>query len=89
MPLGAFAGVLQARALAARRGEFLTSRTAMDVRRAALASVPGKLSIVLLWGTGVAALVWAIHSNPRNPFFIWLAGYTSFSMARDLDHLTK
>jgi hypothetical protein len=82
--VGAVAGVLQARAMAVRPKQFLTSGTTMDVRRAILASMPGKLSLVLLWGTAASSLVWAIRSNPSNPFFIWIAGYTSFAVARDL-----
>jgi hypothetical protein len=83
VPLGLLAGVLQARALAANPGGFRSSETAMDVRRALLSTSAGKLSIVLLWGTGILALVWAVAVNPSNPILIWVAGQASFSLARE------
>jgi hypothetical protein len=83
VPLGIAAGVAQVRALAANPEGFRSSKTAIEVRRALLSTASGKLSVVLLWGTGVFALIWAIAVNPSNPIIVWLAGQASFSLARE------
>jgi hypothetical protein len=83
LSLGVVAGLLQARALSATPDTFRSAGTAMEVRRALVSTLPGKLSIILLWGTGAAALVWAVVADPSNPILIWLAGYASFSVARE------
>ncbi|HTE41759.1 MAG TPA: hypothetical protein VK629_13080 [Steroidobacteraceae bacterium] len=83
LSLGVIAGLLQARALSVTPDRFRSAATTTDVRRALVSTFPGKLSIFLLWATGAVALVWAIVANPSNPIFIWLAGYASFSVARE------
>ena len=83
LPLGILAGASQTRALAANREAFRSSQTALEVRRALVSTRAGKLSVVLLWGTGILALVWAIAVRPSNPVVVWLAGQASFSLARE------
>lgn len=84
LPLGVLAGALRARALNDRQVEFLQAKTTMEVRRALVASLSGTVSIVLLRATFVISLFWIVDVNTHARFFVWLSGFASFSLARNL-----
>lgn len=44
----------------------------------------GKLSIALLWGAAAVAIVWSLTGKSDNPVAVWLSGYASFALAREL-----
>src|SRR5262245_54189540 len=50
---GVATGVLQRISVRSSRSDFARSHTAIEVRRAFMSNRPGKLSIGLLWATGV------------------------------------
>lgn len=84
LALGASAGFLQTAALRRNSDVFRSTSSAMAVRRALMKSVPGKLSITLLWANlaSMVILFWPPVSLQA------IAGFygclCSFSLARDL-----
>ena len=82
--LGAIAGCLQAIALRHSAEAFRASQTAMQVREAMMSTSSGKLSIALLWGAAAVAIVWSLTGKSDNPVAVWLSGYASFALAREL-----
>ena len=82
---GSVAGVLQGRALRAAPGAFATTVTAMDVRRALIASRDGKLAISLGWVTAAVLVVPALYFRPILLAGVpWLTGYLAFMFGRDI-----
>jgi hypothetical protein len=81
---GFVAGVLQSKAIAASPTAFRTAETWVAVRRFLVRSVPGKLSIWLLWANGIGTLcLIAFGGAIASPTTV-LASYASFGLAREL-----
>ena len=83
--VGLVAGALQGRALRAAPGAFAATVTAMDVRRALIASRDGKLAISLGWVTSALLIVPSIYFRPILLAGVpWLMGYLAFMLGRDI-----
>jgi hypothetical protein len=81
--LGFVAGLCQLHALREEAPRFLPAKTAVEVRRAMMASRFGRYAIYLLW-VSAAILLLCVVTQPDRRLFSWLAGYAAFSLARDL-----
>ena len=85
LPVGAWAGTLQLHALRETPAVFLKTRTMMDVRDALRSSSSGRLYGRVFWILMLFLLILAIWLQPRRQVSLGiLAGYCSFSFARDL-----
>lgn len=80
---GLFAGLLQARSIYSHRSEFLSARTALQVRAALTSSVPGKASIALLWLASFALIALLIHGGEYATVQTIVGSYATFSLARE------
>jgi hypothetical protein len=82
--LGAVGGVLQARALSSHPAEFAKTETALDVRRALLASRDGERAIRLGWTCAFLLFVasFLLGGDLLAPAR-WLTGYLVFMAVRD------
>ena len=80
---GAVAGFLQFRAIRATATQLVMATTAIQVRRVLRNSAPGKYSIYLLWAFGVSLIAMGLSAGFDNPLVIFLAGYSSFALARE------
>ena len=82
---GAWAGILQGKALRQDAERFRNANTASDVRRIMVASREGKRAITLGWLSGVLLLAPAAMSETTvlmvGKFF---AGYCTFMLVRDI-----
>jgi hypothetical protein len=82
---GAWAGLLQRKALRKDAELFRAADTAWDVRRAMVASPEGKRTITLGWMSAAMLLVVAVDSNSLFLVFAkFFAGYFSFVLLRDV-----
>jgi hypothetical protein len=80
---GIVAGLLQTRALLGHRSTFLRAETALEVRRALVASLPGKLAVAMVWIKGVALLVLVLSRGEYANLQTILGCYASFALARE------
>jgi hypothetical protein len=81
--LGLSLGLLQQRAIQLAPAELVSSRTAMDVRRALSATPPGRWSISLLWAGFAALVVVALMTGGvRWPYSV-LAGFSAQNLLRE------
>jgi hypothetical protein len=82
---GLGAGLLQSRALKANPGAFAAAVTAIDVRRALLATRGGTLAVALGWLCALALVGTAVLSRAGiGAIAVWFGGYAAFMLARDL-----
>ena len=79
---GAVTGALQRLSIRTSPADFARSQTALEVRRALMSNRPGKLSIAVLWATGVVLLIVAL-TRASSPLLEFAAGYASFMLARE------
>ena len=80
---GVVTGALQRRSVRLSPGAFAQAKSALEMRRAFMSNQPGKLSIRLVWGTGIVLLVVAFVQMGSPPISL-IAGYASFMVAREL-----
>jgi hypothetical protein len=81
---GLVAGLLQARAIASAPAAFAATATASDVRRQFVASLPGKLSVAVMWAGAlvIAWLTWRFSLAFFGATFG--AGYLTLMFVRDV-----
>jgi hypothetical protein len=80
---GIVAGMLQTRAPRGHRTSFRRAETALEVRHALVASVPGKLAVAMVWINAVALLVLVLSRREYANLQTVLGCYASFAFARE------
>jgi len=80
---GLAAGLLQRGSMRSSPSLFAEAQSALDVRRAFMSNVPGKLSVALLWVTGLSLIVVGV-AGPGAPLVAFSAGYFSFMFVREV-----
>lgn len=80
---GVVSGALQRRSVHLSPGAFAQAKSALEVRRAFMSNQPGKLSIKLLWVSGIVLLAVAFVGVGSPPIRL-IAGYASFMVAREV-----
>jgi hypothetical protein len=80
---GIVAGMLQTLALREHRASFRRAETALEVRRAFVASLPGKVGVAMVWITAVALLVLVLSRGEYENLQTVLGCYASFALARE------
>jgi hypothetical protein len=80
--LGGTVGGLQRRSIANARAAFHEAKTAMDVRRALMSTVPGKQAILLQWAGAFVLLATGLWIG--NPLGGGVGGYAMLMCVRDL-----
>jgi hypothetical protein len=81
---GFVAGVLQNRAISASPTVFRTAETWLAVRGLLMCSLPGRLSIWLLWANGVGTLCFIAFGGAVASVTTVFGSYASFGLAREL-----
>jgi hypothetical protein len=87
--LGVIAGMLQSKALQVNAMEFLVAKTAKQVRAAIVSSLYGKLSIAVLWITGLALASLLIYGGNFSTWQNVVVCYAVFSITRELKSLSS
>ncbi len=80
---GIVAGMLQTRALLGRRTSFLRAETALEVRRALVATLPGKLAVAMVWVKAAALLALVLSQGEYANVQTILGCYAAFALARE------
>jgi hypothetical protein len=81
---GVCAGVLQLRALRESTASYLTTRTAMDVRRVLSSSRSGQLYLNIFWICMAVQFALAFYFLRGGVFIGLIASYSAFAFAREL-----
>lgn len=81
---GVLAGLLQAKAMRLAAPQFRQSSSLIDVRKTMNSSRPGKLSVLLLWGTSLLLVVTAWPLRTPGALTPIVCGYAAFALAREI-----
>jgi hypothetical protein len=84
---GFLAGWLQGRGVLEHAVQLQSAQSSTEVRAIMVSSLPGKLSIRLLWITGLGALLWAATTDAGNLFGLWIPVYAAFALVREVTAL--
>jgi hypothetical protein len=85
--MGLGAGMLQGSSIRQRRAQLLAARTAGQVRAAMVSTLPGKISVTMLWLVGIALIVLLFQGNEVSTLQNVFGSYGSFALARELSSL--
>jgi hypothetical protein len=80
---GAFAGFLQNIALRRHTSQFQSANSALQVRAVLVSSVPGKISVVLLWAVGLALILMLFYGGQYATIQTVAGSYAVFSLVRE------
>jgi len=80
---GLVAGILQRKSVRLAPASFAEAKSAVEVRRAFKSNPPGRLSIGMVWITGIGLLAIALLQE-GNALLGFVAGYVSFMFAREI-----
>lgn len=81
--MGAFAGLLQNIALRRHASQFKSASTALQVRAVLVSSVPGKISVALLWVVGLAQILLLLNGGQYATIQTVVGSYAVFSLVRE------
>jgi phage-related holin len=81
--VGAFAGLLQNIVLRRYSSQFQSANTALQVRAVFVSSVPGKISVVLLWVVGLALILMLFYGGQYATIQTVVGSYAVFSLVRE------